>query len=274
MKHNHPTIKLIDAGILVKKAGFLKTPVKYFANIYYDSISDLHQAIANQEADFSLKKIFMALDEKERLDFFQYLKVISPLHYKISSGKINFSINEKWQSVLIEYDSFFALRKIDDRIGNEKIFNLQDHLKGIYSSSWEPALKKILKWPHTNPPEGLEDFFPKGWQATGLLSSYGYTVGNSGFADEKRKSILSNLVEKKIEQKSFNRSYLNSWGEENTLDRLLKLARTIAVLCRNAKGSPHDFAKAIKEWESDLQFLKNKYFHDFLNLDNRQWPTT
>lgn len=179
-----------------------------------------------------------------------------------------------WEQFLIDFESYNFLYKVDNTINHAKYLRIKKQLESTFSSSWQDSLKRVIKWPTTEAPLGLEQLFPNGWRDSGLLSSCGYIVGKSGSSEVTRRAILSRLVENDINFANFKTSYINSWGQSNSLERLLKLARTIAVLCRNAKGSPNDLEKAITEWESDLAFLKDKYFHTFLNLDNQEWPKT
>lgn len=268
-------MKLLESANLIHSIDFLKTPIKCYANIFYLHQEEIYNQVIEHSNYRYLRLSLFYLDKEQREKMINYIELIFPVHIiQKNSTNIDVEKNKNWTPVLIEYDLYEKIIKLDLDIAPSQIVAIKIRLEEFLSTPWQVTLKRLLKWPTTNAPLGLEDFFPSGWQETGLLSSSGYIVGKSGASDADRKLILSNLVENEIKLKGFRADYLSSWGEAATLDRLLKIARTIAVLCRNAKGSPHNFTKAIKEWESDLLFLKNKYFYDFLNLDNRQWPTT
>ena len=53
--------------------------------------------------------------------------------------------------------------------------------------------------------------------------------------------------------------YLDEWGEPRSKERLMKMANTIAALLRNAKNKVNQPVDAIREWESDLDWLKEKF---------------
>lgn len=264
----------INAAILINELGYLKSPAECFASIIYNRHPILHDQIVDHSNTGSLIKILNSIRETEQNKLLNYLRIIIPIKYTLNPLKISKHTEHDWEPLLIEYNIFNSLYKIDKKLNKAKIFKIKKKLEETYSCQWQTSLARIIKWPNTDAPLGLDDFFPDGWQATGLLSKYRYTVGKKGLSEEKRQKILSNLVEKKLENSDFTRAYLSSWGKENSLDRLLKIARTIAVLCRNAKGSSNDFKQAIEDWESDLLFLKDKYFYNFLNIDNKKWPTT
>lgn len=275
MIQNKKPMTLLESASLIQSIGFLKSPIKCYANILYNQQEEICTQVMDNNNYRYLRLPLFQLNKDEREKIIKYIEVIFPVHMiQKNTTNIDIEKNNDWVPVLIEYELYEKLINIDANILPSEILAIKKRLEEFLSTPWQVTLKKLLKWPTTNAPLGLEDFFPNGWQETGLLSSSGYIVGKSGASEADRKLILSSLVENKIKLQGFRADYLSNWGEAATLDRLLKIARTIAVLCRNAKGSPHDFTKAIREWESDLIFLKDKYFYNFLNLDNREWPIT
>lgn len=270
-------IQKIHAALYVNSLGFLKNPAEAFSKIIYDNHKYFYEQIATHKNLSTIIKIIENLKNSELLVFISYLRLILPLRCDFKKKDITIINIEKWaqwNDFIIDYNSYFMLYKIDKNINIATILKVKKSLESTYSTSWQVSLKRIIKWPTTDIPTGLESFLPNGWQETGLLSSSGYTVGKLGATEADRKLILSKLVEQDIKAVNFKSSYIKTWGDTNSLDRLLKIARTIAVLCRNAKGSPNDFKKAIEDWESDLLFLKNKYFDMFLNMDQKKWPET
>lgn len=263
----------ITLGLYIHNLGFLKNPAEYFANIIYDDHEYFVKQVSQHKNVDAFKDIIQVLGRSDLSAFAKYLRLVLPLKCNIKKKELKI-IEDNWEQFLIDFESYNLLYKVDNTINHEKYLSIKKQLERTFSSNWQDSLKRVIKWPTTETPLGLEQLFPNGWQETGLLSSYGYTVGKSGATEGHRRKTLSRLVEEDINFASFKSSYINSWGKSNSLERLLKLARTIAVLCRNAKGSPNDLEKAITEWESDLAFLKEKYFHTFLNLDNQKWPKT
>lgn len=262
----------ITAALYVNSLGYLKTPAEVFAKIIYDDHEFFYEQIVKHKNTSTIKKISEKLTKPELIKLMKYLWLIIPISYSFRKSEIIIIEIQDWEQFIIDYKSYFFLYKIDKNINKSTFIKIKNKLESTYSTSWQTSLSRIIKWPTTDAPLGLEQFFPKGWQETGLLSSSGYIVGKSGATEAGRRLILSNLVENDIKLASFKKSYVNSWGKSNSLERLLKIARTIAALCRNAKGSPNDFKKAIEEWENDLDFLKEKYFYTFLNLNNEKWP--
>lgn len=77
-----------------------------------------------------------------------------------------------------------------------------------------------------------------------------------------------------LEVSYFDTRYLGEWGRAASLERLMKMARTNAALCRNAKRSPGNFTQAISGREEDLEYLCKTYFDTFLNLEALKSPLT
>lgn len=273
MKLKSPS-QAITFGLYLYSQDFLKRPSEFFAKIIYDDYEFFYDQIVRHKNKSQLSKIARNLKKSDQIAFYKYLTLLLPLRHNPKEAELTFIEGDNWEQLIIDYQLFFALYKIDKNIDYTLLSKAIEQLETTYSESWQTSLNRIIRWPKTDAPLGLEQLFPDGWQETGLLSSSGYTVGNSGATEITRRKILSNLVEQDISLNGFKSSYINSWGKTNSLDRLLKIARTIAVLCRNAKASPNNLEKAITEWESDLAFLKDTYFYTFVNLHNEKWPRT
>ena len=105
----------------------------------------------------------------------------------------------------------------------------------------------------------------------GLLSYCGYKVGASGLPLDPRRRILDVIFLQPLPPID-NAAYAAEWGRPNTAQRLQKLAETIAALTRNAKRrNAARMDKSIREWESDLAYLKRRYYEGRFSFP---WPVT
>ncbi len=95
--------------------------------------------------------------------------------------------------------------------------------------------------------------------------------------------VLKDIIFKDFSEENdfMDEDYVNAWSKPGTLSRLLKLARTIAALCRNAKRSSNDYTNAINDWEMDLEYLKHEFYEPWIKkealtvaIDNFKWPET
>jgi hypothetical protein len=60
------------------------------------------------------------------------------------------------------------------------------------------------------------------------------------------------------------------WGEPKSINRLKKLADSLATFARNARRRrSSDMDHAIAEWEEDLKYLKDTYYTGRFRFD---WP--
>lgn len=258
----------------MKELGHLKDAEACCAKIYFNNIEEVKNQLLVNKNTSGLTLGVITINGGKNRELKRYLELILPIKIHDHKSHINMESIEGKSTIMIDYELYAKVRKIDPSTNVTKLLSIKRKLENFVDIPWQVTLKRLLKWPSTNMPDGLEVFFPKGWRETGLLSSSGYKVGKSGLQQGIRTSILSKLVERDIMLQGFKGDYLMSWGNTNSLERLLKIARTIAALCRNAKVSTHDFSQAIKDWESDLDFLKEKYFYSFLNLEEIKWPET
>jgi len=130
----------------------------------------------------------------------------------------------------------------------------------------------IFDWPETEiiDGDGVSNFDPATWPTEGLLKHMGYKVGISGITFNKRKDILSRIFQYDIPN-VISTEYMEKWGAPKTSKRLQKLSNSIAAFVRNAKRKNNPvLADAIKDWERDLDWLKETYFTD--NYDF-YWPS-
>lgn len=107
------------------------------------------------------------------------------------------------------------------------------------------------------------------WYTQGMLSFMGYRVGQSGVPAANRRDIL-NYVYNETLPKVGSPALMEEWARPKTGNRLRKLANCLASFSRNAKRNLFaDMSVAIEDWESDLAYLKVKFYdgrYDF------SWP--
>lgn len=139
---------------------------------------------------------------------------------------------------------------------------------------WRAVLSKMIRWPSTDAPESLKSLIFPFCDEIGVLSSFGYTVGKHGKPSQERFKILDLVLSESLEDAGFGSSYLNEWGRPESITRLIKTAKTIAALCRNAKRSEFDYHQAITDWQNDLAYLKEKYYDKLSGDPKENWPET
>ena len=131
-----------------------------------------------------------------------------------------------------------------------------------------------FKWPTTNViiGDGTQKFDGNA-PAMGFLSYLGYKVGLNGRKKNQRYLALERALTETLPDRVFDDDYINQWGNPNTAKRLQKIANNIAWFCRNMRkrNNPND-QDAIDDWESDLQWLKIKYYHKYRY--EFEWPET
>ncbi len=64
--------------------------------------------------------------------------------------------------------------------------------------------------------------------------------------------------------------YIAQWAKPSSAGRLKKMAETLAALIRNAKRKSVDMSVPIRNWEDDLQWLKDRYYEQY--QDQWKWP--
>ena len=137
------------------------------------------------------------------------------------------------------------------------------------SSEWKrrAARNEWFPWPTTDALGGDGSLTAAGWPDEGMLRYLGYHVGETNPTPEvERRLILDYAFEKDLPPLN-DSQYYSAWGECSAPERLSKLANTIAAFARNAKRrDPIALARAIREWESDLEYLRQKYYIGFFNF--------
>lgn len=103
----------------------------------------------------------------------------------------------------------------------------------------------------------------------GLLKCLGYQVGNDGIKLHKRREILAKVFEDELPSVN-SKEYMKDWGSPKSSKRLKKLADSLATFSRNAQKKRNvDLKHAIYDWEDDLNWLKETYYHGKFNF---KWP--
>ena len=127
-------------------------------------------------------------------------------------------------------------------------------------------------WPNTDALHGsgtIDD--PEVWPQSGLLAFLGYRVGQNGVGEPERREILDFAYRNEMPNVN-SLEYMEEWGMPRTWARLKKMAESIAAFTRNAKRKNQPgLSIAIEEWESDLEYLRTRYYvgrYDF------SWPST
>lgn len=98
----------------------------------------------------------------------------------------------------------------------------------------------------------------------GLLSYFGYQVGQKAPPPKQRREALAKAFREAIPLDSFPHHYALSCGLPGSPERLHKIATTIAALIRNGKRRGQPLATAVEHWEADLEWLKDTYYLGFM----------
>jgi hypothetical protein len=106
----------------------------------------------------------------------------------------------------------------------------------------------------------------KGW-----LGHLGYSVRASGPSAQDRRAILERAFLDPLPTRGFTEEYVSEWASPGSGRRLRKLAGTIAALCRNAKRKSANMREPVARWESDLEWLRQRYYD---RRQRFQWPRT
>lgn len=138
-----------------------------------------------------------------------------------------------------------------------------------------PALEFLLNagfdWVNTYVGIGDGDLeFNKELPTVGVLRHLGYKVGISGLFDMERQQILRYVFNSELPVVVSN-EYMKEWGKPKSKERLLKMANSLAAFCRNEKRKSNPSKIAIKEWEVDLEWLKDTFYTGRFTF---QYPST
>lgn len=129
--------------------------------------------------------------------------------------------------------------------------------------------KNSFAWPTTATLKGDGYLDADDWPQKGILSFLGYHVGDNGLNDTSRREILD-LAYNGVLPNVNDQAYMDQWGNPASARRLRKMANSIASFCRGKKSRDPDLL-AVKEWDSDLEYLRLKYYVGRYDFD---WPNT
>ncbi|WP_274883715.1 hypothetical protein [Vibrio harveyi] len=160
--------------------------------------------------------------------------------------------------------------KLEVEVKASSSFEISEKTKvePVVSSAATPKLE-TFRWPSTVAYEADESMPESNWPKLGMLSAVGYCVGINGLGLKQRQELLSNVYSKRLPFVD-SRKYVAEWGAPKSSERLKKLAEAIAAFVRNAKRKKNNMSVAIREWQQDLAWLKEKYYlqHKFVWV----WP--
>jgi len=268
---------IVKAVKLVQAAGYLKEPAQCAGQIIYDN-NDLFLRRAIHGDVALITSVFaIARSKPEKAGLKRYIELFYPVI-------INADGVAKWRrtpqvdiestaNMLIDYDLFKRLGGLNSEITIEQLHQIRREVSTI-AHDWRRYLTSFVRWPTTDAPPSLASLLDSGWVKAGMLSHYGYHVGQDGQPAASRVKTLAKIFTAELNIDLFEKRYIGEWSTPSSLGRLMKMARTIAALCRNAKRSPHNFTQAINDWEQDLEHLRQTYYHTFLNLEALSWPET
>lgn len=268
---------IVKAVKLVQAAGYLKEPAQCAGQILYDN-NDLFLRRAIHGDVALITSVFaIARSKPEKAGLKRFIELFYPVI-------INADGVAKWRrtpqvdiestaNMLIDYDLFKRLGGLNSEITIEQLHQIRREVSAI-AHDWRRYLTSFVRWPTTDAPPSLASLLDSGWVKAGMLSHYGYHVGQDGQPAASRVKTLAKIFTAELNIDLFEKRYIGEWSTPSSLGRLMKMARTIAALCRNAKRSPHNFTQAINDWEQDLEHLRQTYYHTFLNLEALSWPET
>lgn len=145
-------------------------------------------------------------------------------------------------------------------------------LRQCISDKWriQAIEEQWFPWPTTIAPIGSRRLKGLNWRPHGMLGYLGYHVGETQpTSPNVRQCILEYAFECYLPPLN-DRAYYLEWGQPHTAQRLKKIADSIAAFARNAKRrNIYSYARAIDDWEHDLDFLRNKYYEDYFHFG---WP--
>lgn len=184
---------------------------------------------------------------------------------------------DKWAPELLEiahknWDNLLLLEKILEELQHRNSPAGKDAREQVAARVAElKQAQHTFKWPSTDAPAGKYGFNGEEyWYQQGLLGFVGYKVGSNGEPSSTRQQILRCVLFNDI-PKVNTPDYMEEWGAPKTATRLKKLAESIASFTRNAKRNINSYQIAIDDWENDLEYLYENYYHSKLGFC---WPNT
>jgi hypothetical protein len=177
----------------------------------------------------------------------------------------------KQLDIILSYSDYVLLTK-RRALTNDVIENIKSSIEAHTSTPWRHVLSDYLRWPTTDAPDSLKKILTPFIDDVGVLSACGYSVGKNGKTKYERINVLEEILKGDLRTLDLSVSYLLSWGDPNSISRLMKLAKTIAALCRNAKRSKADYLQAVENWTEDLTYLKENHYEKVKESALETWP--
>ncbi|VVN47356.1 hypothetical protein [Pseudomonas fluorescens] len=267
---------IVQSVKLVQRAGYLKDPGMCAGQILYENYDYVLNQLHHRNQNVVTNVFSIAKSKNDVALLSGYLQLFFPVHACRESGKLKprkyeeFAAEEA-KALLIDFELYKRLTDAKIEVTFDQLTNIKWEVR-IVTADWKAYLKSFLKWPTTDAPASLSELVDVGWIKAGLLSHFGYHVGMSGQPPAARIKILDKLFNETLAVHYFDEGYLGEWAKPCSLERLLKMAKTIAALCRNAKRSSGNFTQAISDWEEDLEYLRRTHYETFLNLQALKWP--
>lgn len=129
----------------------------------------------------------------------------------------------------------------------------------------------FFEWPSTETRRGESRINAGEWEATGMLGYLGYRVGKtSELSGGQRQAVLNCAFVSHLPPLN-SPAYMRSWGAPLSLQRLRRMAESIAAFVRLRKQRRNRlYEDAIREWEDDLRFLHDQYYAGRFRFS---WPS-
>jgi hypothetical protein len=153
--------------------------------------------------------------------------------------------------------------KVLSKIGYELQFRTKLNVYSLINKIKE-RLKELesecFRFPSTELKGHSGEMIIKDRQRKGLLLAVGYKTGMYGLHKEERREILDSLYTKEIPKNTAIKN-INLWGKPKTGTRLKEVVYSLARFTKQEKVNPRgDYTTSISERESDLKYLKKKYY--------------
>lgn len=137
---------------------------------------------------------------------------------------------------------------------------------GIGHPALEFLTSRWYAWPSTDVSldsgGGLQFDSPE----VGVLRSMGYRVGKSGCPADQRLKILAQAFTSHLPFVDSN-AYMRKWGKPKSIERLKKLADSIASFCCNQQRLGN--VEAAADYEHDLDWLERNFYRGRFRF---KWP--
>lgn len=144
---------------------------------------------------------------------------------------------------------------------------LYDNLVSAIEVEWQRRSRirhspdEYFDWPSTEAKRGKGDLQAPEWATEGVLSYLGYHVGNnSNLLGAQRHAILRRAFLMHLPPIE-SPTYMLGWGAPESVDRLRKMANSLASFARQAKRRiTFDMTEAVEAWETDLAMLNDEIY--------------